>query len=141
MHIEFKSLCNASKHMNMHISNAINQKFISLLPLLVCFSCPRILILLNSSMLLPLYPCPCSTSFISLYNLSPFIINFHKRYASYWCKGMHFGVDGWDLHFWWTLLEYWNDTICRYHLEFATCTTCILSFLCMGHPFYTLKFL
>ena len=25
MHIEFESLCNASKHMNMHISNAINQ--------------------------------------------------------------------------------------------------------------------
>ena len=41
MHIEFKNLCNAIKHMNMHISNAINQKFMSLLPLLVCFSCPR----------------------------------------------------------------------------------------------------
>ena len=25
MHIEFKSLCNTSKHMNMHISNAISQ--------------------------------------------------------------------------------------------------------------------
>ena len=25
MHIKFKNLCNASKHMNMHISNAINQ--------------------------------------------------------------------------------------------------------------------
>ena len=37
-------------------------KFMSLLPLLVCFSCPRILILLNSSMLLPLCPCPCPTS-------------------------------------------------------------------------------
>ena len=46
----------------MHISNAINQKFMSLLPLLVCFSCPRILIHLFSSMLLPLCPCPTSTS-------------------------------------------------------------------------------
>ena len=60
MHIEFKDLCNASKHMNMHISNAIKHKFMSLLPLLMCFSFPRILILLNSSMLLPL--CPLSMS-------------------------------------------------------------------------------
>ena len=37
-------------------------KFMSLLPLLVCFSCPRILIHLFSSMLLPLCPCPCPTS-------------------------------------------------------------------------------
>ena len=37
-------------------------KFMSLLPLLVCFSCPRILIHLFSSMLLPLCPCPCRTS-------------------------------------------------------------------------------
>ena len=39
----------------------------SLLPLLVCFSCPRILLIhLFSSMLLPLCPCPCpsSTSFL-----------------------------------------------------------------------------
>ena len=71
---------------------------------------------------------PLIKTFISLYNLSRFVINFHKRCVSYWCKGMLFGVDGWDLHFWWTLLEYWNDTTCRYHLEFATCTTCILSF-------------
>ena len=39
-------------------------KFMSLLPLFVCFSCPRILILSHSSMLLPLCPylCPTSTS-------------------------------------------------------------------------------
>ena len=37
-------------------------KFMSLLPLLVCFSCQRILIHLFSSMFLPLCPCPCSTS-------------------------------------------------------------------------------
>ena len=37
-------------------------KFMSLLPLLVCFSCPRILILSHPSMLLPLCPCPCPTS-------------------------------------------------------------------------------
>ena len=37
-------------------------KFMSLLPLLVCFSCPRILIRLFSSTLLPLCPCLCPTS-------------------------------------------------------------------------------
>ena len=37
-------------------------KFMSLLPLLVCFFCLRILIHLFSSMLLPLCPYPCSTS-------------------------------------------------------------------------------
>ena len=57
-----------------------------------------------------------SKAFIYLYNLSPFVINFHKRCASYWCKGMHFGVDGWDLNFWWTSLDCWNDTTCRYLL-------------------------
>ena len=36
-------------------------KFMSFLPLLVYFSCPRILIHLFSSMLLPLCPCPCPT--------------------------------------------------------------------------------
>ena len=36
-------------------------KFMSLLPLLVCFSCPKILIHLFSSMLLPLCPCLCPT--------------------------------------------------------------------------------
>ena len=30
-------------------------------------------------------------AFISLYNLSPFVINFHKRCVSYWCKGLHWG--------------------------------------------------
>ena len=38
-------------------------KFMSLLPLLVCFSCPKILLIhLFSSMLLPLCLCPCPTS-------------------------------------------------------------------------------
>jgi len=30
-------------------------------------------------------------AFISLYNLSPFVINFYKRCASYLCKGLHWG--------------------------------------------------
>ena len=99
-------------------------KFMSLLPLLVFFSCPRILIHLFSLMLLPLCPCPCPTStslsqslpklFISLYNISPFVINFHKRCSSYWYKGLHWGR--------WLILESctfdghhhmcWNDTTC-----------------------------
>ena len=93
-------------------------KFMSLLPLLVCFCCPRILILLHSSMLLPL--CPCLTTTYShdafsylCSNFSPFVINFHKRCASYWYKGLHWGR--------WLTLEFcifyghhkcWNDTTC-----------------------------
>ena len=49
-------------------------KFMSLLPLFVCFSCPRILIHLFSSMLLPLCPCPCPTSTSLSQSLSSFHI-------------------------------------------------------------------
>jgi hypothetical protein len=47
-------------------------------------------------MLLPLCPFPTTTSphdaFIYLCsNFSPFVINFHKRYACYWYKGWHWG--------------------------------------------------
>ena len=45
-------------------------KFMSLLPLHVCFSCLRILILLYSSMLLPLYACPCLHSHLPYISLS-----------------------------------------------------------------------
>ena len=54
-------------------------KFMGFLPLLVCFSCPRILIHLFSSMLLPLCLCPCPTStslFQSLPKLS-YLISPH----------------------------------------------------------------
>ena len=46
-------------------------KFMSLLPPLVCFSCPRILIHLFSLMLLPLCPCPCPTSISFISHFSP----------------------------------------------------------------------
>ena len=144
MHIEFENLCNASKHMIMHISNAINQSLWACSPYLCAslvqefwsisfLQCCSLFVHVQPLFLLYLIsPCPISPpfnqAFISLYNLSPFVINFHKRYASYWCKGILFGVDGWDLHFWWTLLEYRNDTTSRYHLELVTCITCILSF-------------
>ena len=64
-------------------------KFMSLLPLLVCFSCSRILILSHPSMLLPFFVYVHVQSlllclyffvsifpktFISLYNLSPFLV-------------------------------------------------------------------
>ena len=53
--------------------------------------------------------------FISLFQLLPFVINFHKRCASYWYKGLHWVR-------WLTLQSnifygqhniYWNDTSCR----------------------------
>jgi hypothetical protein len=73
--------------------------FMSLLPLLVCFFCPRILIPLiffnvapSLSNIIYLSPLIISWSnFISLYNLFPFVINFYKRCASHWCKGLHWG--------------------------------------------------
>ena len=95
MHIEFKNLCNASKHMNMHISNANNQCSWACSPYL-CAS----LLSKNfdpSSFLLMLLPCPCPSlisppwniSFVVQLipwsylcsNFSPFVINFHKRYV------------------------------------------------------------
>ena len=56
----------------------------------------ELLILLKSSILFPLCPCPTSTSPHDAFtylcsNFSPFVINFHKRCASYWCKGLHWG--------------------------------------------------
>ena len=94
-------------------------KFMSLLPLLVCFSCPRILILLHSSMLLPLCPCPSSTSPHDAFsylcsNFFPFVINFHKRCASFDTKDC-IGVDGWHLNlaFFMDTSKYWNDTTCN----------------------------
>ena len=50
-------------------------KFMSLPPLLVCFSCPRILILLYSSILLPLDPCPCLHSHLPYISLSKHFIS------------------------------------------------------------------
>ena len=58
-------------------------KFMSLLPLLVCFSCPRILIHLFSPMLLPLCPCPPSISFVSHLFHCTFSPPFNQ--ASYLC--------------------------------------------------------
>ena len=126
MHIKFKKFMQCKQaHDYAHIK--CNQsKFMSLLSLLVCFSCLRLLILLNSSMLLPLCPLSMSKSlivmslsqslpklFISLYNLSSFVINFHKRCASLDIKGC-IGVDGWHLNlaFFMDTTICWNDTTC-----------------------------
>ena len=69
---------------------------------------------------------PPIEAFISLYNLSPFVINFHKRWVSHWCKGMHFGVDGWGLN-----LAFFMDISCllewhHLYIPLVTCTPCIL---------------
>ena len=98
--------------------------FMSLLPLLVCFPCPRLLIQLFCLMLLP---CPCPSlisppwniSFVVQLipwsylcsNFSPFVISFHKRYVipiksldTNW-KSVNLivtkdciGIDGWGLN-------------------------------------------
>ena len=58
MHIEFKTYAmQASTCICTYQMQSI--KVHELAPLLVCFSCPRILFHLFSSILLPLCPCPC----------------------------------------------------------------------------------
>ena len=80
-------------------------KFMSLLPLLVCSSCPRILILLNIA---PSWSmsCPCLHSHLPyifvqtfLYlcpNFSPFVINDHKRPNTIW-NLCHVKINGYHL--------------------------------------------
>ena len=107
-------------HEYAYLRNAINQSSWACFPYLCASLLQEILILLHPSMLLPLCPCPTSTSphdaFIYLCsNFSPFFINFHKRCDSYWYKGLHWGR--------WLTLEScifygqhhicWNDTSCR----------------------------
>ena len=65
-------------------------KFTSLLLLLVCVSCPRILIHLFSSMLLPLCPCPCptSTSFIQCLPKLSYLCTISPPLSSIFIKGV-----------------------------------------------------
>jgi hypothetical protein len=53
-------------------------------------------------------------AFISLYNLSPFVTNFHKRYVSFDTKGC--SRDRWLTHESWIFYGHhlicWNDTTC-----------------------------
>jgi hypothetical protein len=100
----------ASKHMNMHISNAINQIH-ELAPLLVCFSLPKNFtlfmhfcsLLIMSILSHPLCHHISKDNFISLSNLSPFVINNHKG-TPLLIQKVVLGVDDWflNLHFWWT---------------------------------------
>ena len=104
----FKNLCNASKHMNMHISNAINQSSWACSPYLCTSLVQEFWSISFLQYVAPSLSMSISNlysfvsispkAFISLYNLSPFIINFHNRCASHWCKSFAFGVDGWGLN-------------------------------------------
>ena len=94
-------------------------KFMSLLPLLVCFSSPRNFNPSPSFNVAPslsmsnFYFSPWCISYLCS-NFSPFVINFHKRCASYWYKWLQWGK--------WLILEScifyghhhkcWNDTTC-----------------------------
>ena len=121
MHIEFKNLQCKQAHDYAHIK--CNQsKFMSLLPIFVCFSCLRILILLHSSMLLPLCPCPCPTS-TSLSQFLPklsYLCTISPPLSSIFIKGVLL-IDAkvciWDRWlrlesciFLWISLDCWNDT-------------------------------
>ena len=95
-----RNLCNASKHMTMHISNATNQSSWA------CSSylCASLVQEFDPSLFFNVAPSLSMSmsnlyffvsispkAFISLYNLSSFVINFYKRCASHWCKGLHWG--------------------------------------------------
>ena len=83
----------------------------SLLSLLVCFSCLRILILLYSSMLLPLCPCPYPNNylspkaFISLYQYFPPLSSISIKGMPLLIQRVALGVDGWHLN-----LAFFMDT-------------------------------
>ena len=94
----------------MHISNAINPRIL----IHLFFQCCSLFIHVMSNLYFfkLLYLISFSLynlnlkAFISLYNISPFVINFHKRYASHWCKGLHWGR-------WLTLdSSFFMDTTC-----------------------------
>ena len=96
MHIKIKNMCNASKHMNMHISNATNQsswacspylcaslvqEFWSFSILQCCSLFVHVQLLLLPMMHLHIFvPTSPPLSSISI-----------KRCASYWYKGWHWG--------------------------------------------------
>ena len=102
-------------------------KFMSLLPLLVCFSCLRILIHLFSSMLLPL--CPTSTFlFQSLPKLS-YLCTISPPLSSISIKGV-FLIDA-KVCIWGRWLRLESCIFYGHHLivemtPLVTCTTCIL---------------
>ena len=139
--------------------NKCNQsKFMSLLPLLVCFSLSKnfdpsqflnvapslSMSMSNLYFFVLIFP----KAFICLYNLSPFGINFHKRCASHWCKGLHKGrwlrlesciFDGHQLIVGMTplveLLEIPHiDSWYQFVWQLPLCDS-------MGHPFDTLELL
>ena len=62
MHIEFKSLCNASKHMNIHISNAINHSSWACSPYCVLLLSKNFDPFTSFNVAPPLCLCPCPTS-------------------------------------------------------------------------------
>ena len=137
MHIEFKRLCNASKHMNMHISNAINQS---------SWACSSYLCasLVQEFWSFHILQCCSPSLFMSMSNLYFFVSTFLSQSfpkLSYLCtispplasisiKGVLlidaktcFWVDGWGLYLAFfmdiTWLLEWHHlySFLRYHTE------------------------
>jgi hypothetical protein len=122
-------------------------------PLLVCFSCLRILIILHSSMLLPLRPCPTSTSPHDAFHI--FVLT-SSPLSSIFIKGMlHIDtkdcivVVGWHLNlvFFMDTSTCWNDTTIALEIPHVGSLTLIpiggSAPLChsTGHPLDRLKLL
>ena len=142
---EFENLCNASKHMNMHISNAINQSSWACSPYLCAslvqefwsiyfLQCCSLFVHIHVQPLKLSYLISPLTQFISppyksfhiFVQSLPFVINFHKRCVSHWCKGIHFGVDGWGLSLVFFMDITWLLEWHHLYIPLVTCTPCIL---------------
>ena len=134
-----KNLCNANKHMTMHISNTTNQSSWACSPylcaslvqefwsfhilqrcsLFVHVNVQPLLLCLNFSQ--SFHNLSQSKAFISLYNLSPFVINFHKKMCFSLMQRFVFGVDGWCLNLvffmdiTWLLERHHLYSFLRYH--------------------------
>ena len=153
MHIKFKNLCNASKHMNMHISNAINQsswacspylcaslvqEFWSFSNLQCCSLFVHVQLLLLPMMHLHIFV-PTSPPLSSI-SIKDVFLNDTKDCI---------GVDGWylNLAFFMDTSKYWNDTTsspwdtsCRI-FDFDTNRWGTSPYVSMGHPFDKLELL
>ena len=112
IHIEFKNLCNASKHMNMHMTNAINQSSWACSPYLCAslvqefwsFSIPQCCSLfVHIHVQIQLFP-NASCIFHIFIPISPPLSSISIKGVHLLIQMVALGIDGWGLNlaFFWT---------------------------------------
>ena len=150
MHIEFKNLCNASKHMNMHISNVINQSswawspylcaslvqefwsisFLQCCSLFVHVHVQPLLFYLNLSQsfhILSYLSCTILISRLSyLCTISPPLSSISIKGVLLIDAKACFWIDGWGLYLAFFMDITWLLEWHHLKIPLLTCTTCIL---------------